>query len=219
MEKSKSAADSASAETPLEILKTTWTGTRPLIMSNPQTVQISNPFTAESRRLNSLIKAARKKDEFERLVALEKLQMRNDWESTIYWDFQQRQFYLPDTVILACIRAGAAAGRNSKDIDRGVLIQETTVYIDTKKVASIDEAYADESFVLSGPCRIPPKTGALVWKCRCMIPTGWKMTFHIEYTPDIITREALIRALERSSTFCGIGGWRPKFGRFLVEVK
>ena len=36
----------------MKSITTTWTGIRPLIMSNPQTVEIANPFAVNSRRGN-----------------------------------------------------------------------------------------------------------------------------------------------------------------------
>ena len=45
----------------MRTIKVKWTGIRPLILSNPQTVQLSNRYATESRRVNTLLKAARKK--------------------------------------------------------------------------------------------------------------------------------------------------------------
>jgi hypothetical protein len=196
-----------------------FTGIRPLVMANPQTVQISNHYSMESRRLGALLKNARKKQDENKLVELEQVQMRNDWESSAYWDDKENRFFLPDTVILACIRAGAAASKKGKDIERAVIITETQSYIETPiSHHSLDVAYQDDAFKLSGPCRIPPKTGALIWKCRCMMPTGWCLAFNVEYDDEIVATKSLEQALELAGRLCGIGGWRPKFGRFTVET-
>lgn len=193
-------------------------------MANPQTVQISNPYTKASRLFNQKLKEARKKNEADVMEVIEQKQFRNDWESSAYWDDSESMFFIPDTLLLACIKAGAAAARKGKDIDRAVIVTEDRAYVETEKVKSMDDAFKKigpngmPAFRLEGPCKIPPKTGALIWKCRCMIPTGWKLSFALEFDENIVSRIALQQAIETAGLICGIGGWRPKFGRFTVEV-
>ena len=202
----------------MKTLKTEWTGIRPLVMSNPQTVQISNRYATESRRLGSLLKAARKKQDENKLVELEQAQIRNDWEASAYWDDAEKKFFIPDTLLLKCIRDGAAAAKKGKDIDRAVMISETQAYIETTAYRTLQAAFNDMKFHLECPCKIPPKTGALIWKCRCMIPTGWKVRFEIEFNDDIVATKSIEEAIENAGLMCGIGGWRPKFGRFTTEI-
>ena len=202
----------------MKTMKTTWTGIRPLLLSNPQTVQLSNKYASESRRLNTALKAARKKQDEHKLMELEQAQIRNDWEASAYWHDEQKKFYVPDTLILACIRNGAAAAKKGKDIDRAVLITETEAMIETPtKHNSMDAYFKDPTFRMECPCKVPPKTGALIWKARCMIPTGWSITFNIEYDDSIVAEKSLLEALELAGRLSGLGGWRPKFGRFLVS--
>jgi uncharacterized protein YbdZ (MbtH family) len=202
----------------MKTIKVKWTGIRPLILSNPQTVQLSNKHAVESRRINALLKAARKKQDEHKLAELEQQQILNDWKASAYYDDKVNKFFVPDTLILACIKNGAMAGRKGKDIDRAVLITETAVHIETPtKHNSIQGYFNDPAFRLECPCKVPPKTGALIWKARCMIPTGWSIQFQIEYNENIIADKSLTEALELAGANCGLGGWRPKFGRFLWE--
>lgn len=188
-------------------------------MSNPQTVQLSNPFAVESRRINGLVKNARKKQDENKLAEYEQLSARNDWEASSYYDSELNCFFLPDTVISACIRSGAAAARKGKDIDRAVIVNETFVPIKGVPVhRGLDQYYADKRFVLSCPAKIPPKTGALIWKTRCLIPTGWTLEFTCDFDDNTIAEKSLVEAIEAAGRVCGIGGWRPKFGRFTVEA-
>jgi hypothetical protein len=187
-------------------------------MSNPQTVQISNQYAVESRRLGSLLKAARKKQDENKLIELEQAQLRNDWEASAYWDDSEKKFFIPDTLLLKCLRDGAAAAKKGKDIDRAVMITETQAYVETAGHRTLQAAFNDRAFRLECPCKIPPKTGALIWKCRCMMPTGWKLTFSIEYNDDIVATKSIEEAIENAGLMCGLGGWRPKFGRFTTEI-
>jgi hypothetical protein len=203
----------------MKTLKVKWTGIRPLVMSNPQTVQLSNQFAVTSRKLGTEIKAARKKQDEDKLSRLESEMSRNDWEASAYFNDETKTFFLPDTVIIACIRSGATAAKRGRDIDRAVIVNETDIPLgDVTQHKSLDAYYADKSFCLSGPAKIPPKTGALIWKTRCMMPTGWTLEFTLDFEESMIERNTLIEAMKTAGAMCGIGGWRPKFGRFLVET-
>lgn len=202
----------------MKTLKVKWTGFRPLIMSNPQTVQLSNEFAITSRRLGTEVKAARKKQDEDKLLRLQTEQSRNDWESSAYWS-DDIGFFLPDTVIVAAIRSGATASKRGRDIDRAVIVNETEVQIgDVPKHKTLDDYYEDKSFRLECPAKVPPKTGALIWKVRCMMPTNWTLEFSVDYEETIIEKNTVFEAMVSAGRLCGIGGWRPKFGRFIPEL-
>lgn len=201
----------------MKTIKLTWTGIRPLIMSNPQTVAITNPYTKEARRLNTLLKKQRKADSDKLMEETEEAQRRNDFKSSAYFDSEG--FYLPDTVIIACLKESAKALRKGKDIDRAVMVSDLKARIECKRYKTLDAAFEDEDFRLEGPCRIPPKTGALIWKCRCQIPTGWKLSFSLEFEESMIAKGDLEDISDSAGKMVGIGGWRPRFGRFTSEME
>lgn len=145
----------------MKTLKTKWTGIRPLVMSNPRTVKVSDPFAIEARRLNAAMKAARKKGDENKMLELEPQIIRNDWEASSYWDEAESKFFVPDTLLLASIRGGAAAAKKGKDIERAVIITETQAFIETESTKSLDLAFKNMAFRLECPCKIPPKTGSL----------------------------------------------------------
>lgn len=201
----------------MKTLKVKWTGLRPLVMANPQAVNVVNPYAKAGREINNALKAAKKKDNIEIMEEKAAEARKNDFESSAYFD--EAGFYLPDTVVLACIKEAAKAAKKGKDIDRSVLMSESQVRIHAKvNHKTLEAAFEDDSFRLEGPCKIPPKTGVLVWKCRAMIPTGWSFSFTLEYDDNQITSGALQSICETAGNMIGVGGWRPKFGRFISEV-
>lgn len=203
----------------MKTLKVTWTGIRPLIMSNPQTVDVANPYSVESRRLGAELKAARKKADEDRLMKLANDQKRLDFQASAYFDATEKRFYIPDSLIIACIKGGAQTLKKGKDIDRAVMTQEENIYVEKiPAVKSLESAQDNEAFVLETPAKIPPRTGALFIKRRCVMPTGWQLTFHLDFDDNIILEKTLISAMENAGLLVGIGGWRPKFGRFTVEA-
>lgn len=194
-----------------------WTGIRPLVMGNPQTVQVTNQYSVESRRLTAAMKAARKKPDEDKLMELEPLQRWNDFCGSAYWD--KDGFFLPDTLIIACIKQAAQSLKRGRDVDRAVLMDETEARIDCgRRFKDLRAAFEDEAFRLECPCKLPPKTGTTVWKCRCMMPTGWKVQFNLTFDENLIAEKTIREINEIAGRLVGIGGWRPKFGRFTVEV-
>lgn len=204
----------------MKTLSVEFTGIRPLIMSNPQTVDIANPYAVESRRLNNALKAARKRADEDRLIEIAASQKRNDFMASAYFDAKKARFFVPDTVVMACVKQAAQSLRKGKDIDRAVLMESTEAYVDeVPRVKSLEDAIKNEVFHLETPCKIPPKTGALFMKLRCVMPTGWKLAFQLTFDSDIIAEKTLREVLTTAGGFVGVGSWRPKFGRFTVATK
>ncbi len=202
----------------MKTLKVQITGIRPLLMSNPQTVDVTNPYGTNSRRINNLLKKARKKEDESMMAQLSQEQKENDFTASAYFDASESKFFIPDTVILACIKESAKAMKKGKDIDRAVQLSESEAYISgVPTVKSLSEAYKHGAFTFGSPCKIPPRTGALMWKIRCMMPTGWKASFELMFDEEIITGESLRAIVDNAGILVGVGGWRPKFGRFTAE--
>lgn len=203
----------------MKSLHVTATGIRPLIMSNPQTVDIENKYSIESRRLGGLLKKARKKEDESMMQELAALMKRNDFFASAYYDDKEKKFFLPDTVILACIKEAAKSQKKGKDIDRSVLMEETQAYIsNVPKAASLEAAAENEAFYFDTPAKIPPKTGSLIYKRRCIMPTGWQAAFQLTFDDTAITTKLMAEIVTYAGASVGVGGWRPKFGRFTVEI-
>lgn len=204
----------------MKTINVTLRGIRPLIMSNPQTVDVENAFSGEQRRLNRLLKDARKKGDEDRLLDLAVQQKKTDFMAGAYFDDKAKKFFIPDAVIMACIKEAAKASKKGKDIDRAVLMEETHAYVENvPTVKSLEDAYTKADFKLQTPCKIPPKTGSLFMKLRCVMPTGWKTKFALSFDEEVIAEKTIHEVLARAGGFVGIGSWRPKFGRFVVEAK
>jgi hypothetical protein len=50
-----------------------------------------------------------------------------------------------------------------------------------------------------------------------MIPSGWWLTCTIEFDESIVNEAQVLSSTKEAGALCGIGDWRPKFGRFTVE--
>ena len=229
----------------MKTLKFRWTGIRPLLMLNPRVVQASSPYAVKARELNEKMKKARKDNKGDILMQLEQEMAKNDWEGSAYWDQERKSFYLPDGNVLACLKKGM--GKFAKDVDRAVSVDDAALGpngIDSRVFIEIGDDFdtAEEAYEysiqlngktvhpykmveqyyfpyrISGPVRIPPRTGPVVWKTRCMIPTGWKITFTLLYDEEVLSDGSLITGGFNAGRVVALGSWRPKFGRFTQEI-
>lgn len=69
--------------------------------------------------------------------------------------------------------------------------------------------YEDKRRVVVNRASIP--------RIRPAIKTGWEASFAIQIqTPDLISKELLLDTIENAGKLCGIGDFRPTYGRFQV---
>ncbi|OGM09206.1 hypothetical protein A2Z67_04670 [Candidatus Woesebacteria bacterium RBG_13_36_22] len=124
--------------------------------------------------------------------------------------------YIPDEHFLAAIKFGASklvkkgATKWTGDFIAGVLIEENKIrFIPNKKIW-------DDIHISHG--RRPPRTGGRVAIHRPLFKKGWKAEFTI-IVDDDIPKQIVESVMEITGHKIGIGDWRPRFGRFDVELK
>ncbi len=78
-----------------------------------------------------------------------------------------------------------------------------------------DKLFEDKRFTLRKGVAI--QKSRLI-RVRPMIPTGWELSFTLEFDDTILNRKSLVKAMVDAGALIGLGDWRPKFGRFTVEA-
>lgn len=201
----------------MKTLKVKWTGIRPLIMHNADMVDPLNPFVRRIKEIHS--KGSKKLTDSDR----EEMQ-RLEWEGALYWD-TDLGLCLTSDILEATIKAGAQKIRLGKAMEAACFVTEPVVRIDTKtkypkeKQALYDTKGPDGSpaYQIRKAVRVPPRTGARLMKVRPLIPTGWSVTFEIEFDESVVNGKDLLKAMTEAGALVGCCDWRPKFGRFTVE--
>lgn len=195
----------------MKTLKAKWTGIRPLIMHSADMVDPLNPFVRRIKEISS--KGSKKLTDSDR----EEMQ-RLEWEGALYWD-DELGLVIPSEMIEKCIREGAMKSRLGKSAEAASFVQEPQVALNGHRYPkSKDKLYEQPEFQLRKAVRIPPRTGARIMKVRPLIPTGWTLEFTLEYDDSVINKKDLEKAMLDAGSLVGLGVWRPKFGRFQVEV-
>lgn len=196
-------------------------GTRPLICSNPCTVDPLGPHAEAIKHFTSL-----KKNRNEH--ALRRLH----WLFSGYWGTEGTWIYgpecdgdsefsgftdpiLPAANLARCLRDGATAWKKGKDTSKGIVVENDALIIyDGPKDARL--MYADTRFV--SVARSNRGTPII----RVKFPQ-WALTYRMLVNDDIITPKQLAEIVDRAGLAEGIGTWRPgspkgvgTYGRFKV---
>lgn len=59
--------------------------------------------------------------------------------------------------------------------------------------------------------------GSRIVRQRPMMKEGWELSFTVNILDEQLPAEAVKRILEHAGRFVGIGDFRPRFGRFIIE--
>lgn len=187
-------------------IEMTWTGIRPLLMHNGLMADPTNPFT---RRIKEICAKGSKKltdSDYEERDRLE-------WEAGLYWSDADGPI-IPSDNIERCIQLGAQKSRIGKDVVAAVFCSEPEVKLEYEGPRTKDKLYADPRFSLRKGVAVQKSR---IIRIRPMIPTGWKISFALEFDDSIINEKSLVKACVDAGALIGLGDWRPKFGRFTVD--
>lgn len=188
-------------------LTTVWTGIRPLVMHNGLLADPTNPFTRKIKEITSKGSKKLTDTDYENRDRLE-------WEGGVYYN-DRVGLHIPSDNVERCIQLGAQKSRIGKDVQAAVLCQQSEIPLEYDGPRSMEKLYADPRFSLR-KCVVVQRSRIV--RIRPMIPTGWKISFTLEYDDTLLNEKGLIKAMVDAGALIGLGDWRPKFGRFLVEV-
>lgn len=185
-------------------LKTTWEGIRPLIVHNGQ---LADPLNKYSRLLKDVTSKRKKTDADHEEMA------RIEFEGGLYWDDKEGPV-MPQDCIEATICAGAKKSRIGKDVQAAVFVKDDVVPIRYDGPRTVEGLWKDRArFVMRKAVKV---TTSKVMRTRPMFPTGWKITFTVDFDDSIINEAAIKKAMIDAGALVGLCDWRPRFGRFIV---
>jgi hypothetical protein len=131
-------------------------------------------------------------------------------------------FYLPSANLQKCLEEGAAKFRLGQAAKSAVIVFEDVLWLtaNTATPDNLDEAFeANGVFCFRTIVRTPPRTGARNLCFRPMVPAGWTTEATLHISEDLITPSDVLKCLDMAGRMCGLGAWRPRFGRFSVSGK
>ncbi len=187
----------------MQTLKVKIIGTRPLLVHADVFADPLNKLTKAHKVLTSKRK---KSDEDHELIA------RSEWRGGLYFADDIGPF-LPGINIESSLVAGGKLSKMGTQLKRSVEIMDSRCPIFYEGPRTIeglwDQAFYDARSVKVGTARIT--------RYRPLF-REWSTICEIAYDQESIDRAQVLKCLEDAGQYCGVGDYRPKFGRFTVEV-
>ncbi len=185
----------------MKTLKVTIKSNGPMMMHNGQ---LADPLNAYTKALKACT-AKRKKDDDDQEDIAEA-----EFQGGLYHDPEIGPF-IPGGMLDAMLTDGAKKRKMGKEFKAGVTVTEEEVQLKYKGPRERKALWADESF--------RDRRGVKVGQARVIrtrpVFKEWSLTFHIEI--EDINPSEVAEALEIAGRKCGIGDYRPRFGKFSVE--
>lgn len=176
-------------------------GITPLIMHNGQ---LADPLNEHAQALARLTAKRKKTLDDHREIG------RVEWMGGLYLD-EKLCPCLPGEVIEGALVSGAKKFKAGKDAKSGIVVvgNFALIYDGPKDAAKLWDTgkHLKRAGVKVGQAR--------VIRSRPIFPT-WACKFTIDWDPQVIKDERTLLEIVESAGQCGIGDWRPKFGRFEV---
>jgi hypothetical protein len=185
-------------------LKVRITGKAPLLLHNGR---LADPTDEVAREMKKITAKRTKTDEDH--LELSRL----EFTGGLYTD-ENGEPCIPGEVLESCLKSGAKVAKNGKKIEAGAFVSEYNVPLQYPGPRDADALWADKRFV--------HRSGVKVGQARVMRTRPkfdkWACEFTVEYQPEVINREEVVRALEDAGNLKGLCDYRPRHGRFNVEV-
>jgi hypothetical protein len=187
----------------METIKVKIIGTRPLLMHADVFADPLNPLTKVHKSLTG--KRKKTDDDHEEIA-------KSEWRGGMYFDDDIGP-YVPGVNIEAALIAGGKLSKLGTQLKRAAEIMDDRCrleYDGPRTVSGLwDTGFYDARSVKVSTSRI--------MRYRPVFHR-WALECEIAYDPESIDRAQVVKCLKDAGIYCGIGDYRPKFGRFNVEV-
>jgi len=184
------------------------TGIAPLLMHAPRTV---NPLDEITQEIKSYTGKRKKTDDDHRTIA------RLEWEAGLYHDAEIGP-YVPSANVEICLRDAGKITKQGTAVTRGVVVSQDKIPLEYDGPRGMNGRGTQDLWDANyKDLRRVGNQQNSVMRCRPMFPS-WAVTVPIIIEPSIIDQRDLIELAHRAGRMIGLGDYRPRFGRFTVEV-
>lgn len=122
---------------------------------------------------------------------------------------------LPTFQIAACIRDGAKRTKNGKNCRSAIIINSEDGYVPLiySGAKTAAELFKDDNFV---DARAVVVQRARVIRTRPIF-RKWAVEFSVSIDDSVVNDDEFLNWVDAAGQYCGIGDYRPEFGRFVRE--
>ena len=187
------------------------TGTRPLLMNNPQVVDRFNPYALRMAQITAKKGKTRTDEDVRELQDIEV-------RSKVHWDDELGVVVPASWVLAALAKNSHAVAKISKERIRGTVVAEEFAvplqYEDKHLVRTLDDIVGNPDFRHS---MILPQMGKRVMKAMPIFHNWW-FEITLGFDDKVIDQRSLVRILQHAAQYGGFGDFRPTFGKAMAEA-
>lgn len=182
----------------------TMTGVRPLLMHS---ARLANPLDTTVKAMKAVSSKRTKTDEdHEELARLE-------FAGSLYIHDQLGP-YIPGENIERCLVDAGKVTRKGTDLKRCLFIKSDLNPVVYRGPRTVDELWADENFRLVASAKVQQNR---VMRTRPMF-REWIVEAEGVLDTSIMDLPVLASIAETAGSMIGLGDYRPRYGRFAVDV-
>jgi len=128
--------------------------------------------------------------------------------------FDEKGPYVPSEWIESVLRDGGKVNRQGKNFSAALFTEEDRYYLDLSPQKWVD----GKTWYGNGGSDYRPVVvaGKKVMRCRPIFK-NWALTFAVAYNDTVLSKDTVFEAAMNAGLLKGLGDYRPKFGRFVVE--
>lgn len=184
------------------VLRVRLVGVAPLLMHSARLV---DPLDPTRQRIDQLARRRSKtKADHEEISRLE-------WAGGLW--LSEGRPCVPSEAIESCITEAARARRAGKTVRAGLIVAETPI-LDHDGPVGVERLASDPRYALRVPVQV---NGKRLMRTRPRF-TDWSLRVELHHLPGLLDEGDVLAFLKAAGDTVGLGDWRPKFGRFRVEI-
>ena len=177
------------------------TGVSPLILHNGQ---LANPLNYYAKEMKKISGKKNKTD-----ADMEEL-ARYEWHGSLY--LSDGKVCIPGEMIEAHLIEAAKKQRKGQQTKAG-LFCDGMFQLDYDGPSDLDALWQDESFRLTAGVKIQRNR---VMRTRPIFPK-WTLAVEVLYNPSQLNLDEIGEFFRIGGELIGLGDWRPRFGRYVIE--
>jgi hypothetical protein len=168
---------------------------------------LADPLHDETKAHKALTGKRKKTDEDHEAIA------KSEWTSSLYIDDEMGP-YLPGINIESCLFEAAKLRKLGKIMKRALFVSEDKVKIEYRGPRTKDAMFKDKRFVDARPVKV---SMARLIRYRPKFD-DWTAQISVMFNPEQIDKGELVSVLHDAGSLVGLGDFRPRFGKFSIEV-
>lgn len=186
------------------LIKVRLTGTSPLLLHSDR---YANPLDPLTKKHKALTGKRKKTDEDQEAI------LKSEWLGSLYFD-KDGTIHVPGLCIEATLFNGAKLQKLGQTFKRGVAVVEDKAKLKYTGPKEIEALWEKEEFRDVRGVRVGQ---AKIMRCRPKF-FPWSIDCSIAFHGEVVSEHDVIKAFEDAGEFIGLCDYRPRFGRFEVEV-